>query len=90
MPTFACIISALGDPIAAVTWHRPSKRKHGSRQDSVSSIAEDGLGRIVCRNMADGMPPENPREFKVGSFTERSRTDESESLQRGANYRGVA
>jgi len=37
-----------------------------------------------------GMPPENTRGFKVGSFTERRRTDESEPLQRGANYRGVA
>jgi hypothetical protein len=37
-----------------------------------------------------GMPPENTCGFKVGSFTERRRTDESEPLQRGANYRGVA
>ena len=37
-----------------------------------------------------GMPPENTRGFKVGSFTERRRTDESEPFQRGANYRGVA
>ncbi len=37
-----------------------------------------------------GLPPENTRGFKVGSFTERRRTDESEPLQRGANYRGAA
>jgi NAD(P)-dependent dehydrogenase (short-subunit alcohol dehydrogenase family) len=37
-----------------------------------------------------GVPPENTRDFKVGSFTERIRTDESESLQRGTDHRGIA
>jgi amino acid transporter len=50
----------------------------------------DWRRHIIVHLIGLGLLPENTRDFKVGSFTERRRTDESEPLQRGANYRGVA